>query len=70
MRTNLSYREQEVILALVTHSESNIQIARNLCITLSCVHAHLANIRRKTGTSNRVQLMLWALREAKKGCQA
>lgn len=62
-----TYREQEILVALVEH-QTDRGIAAALGLSLSCVRAHLAHLRVKTGTENRVQLLRWALREARKTC--
>lgn len=61
----LSLREQEVVLEVAKGHDSNLCIARKLCIEEGTVNLHLRSIYKKTGTHNHVQLIRWAWREAK-----
>jgi DNA-binding NarL/FixJ family response regulator len=56
----LTSREREVLTLLAT-GETNRGIARKLSITEDTVKHHLTNIFDKTGTSNRLELTLFAL---------
>ena len=58
---NLTCREKEV-LKLMIAGLSNPQIAKNLSIALSTVKAHVSEIIRKFGVSNRIDLTREALR--------
>ncbi|TXG80195.1 MAG: response regulator transcription factor [Thermomicrobiales bacterium] len=54
----LTQREREVLAELVL-GKSNREIGETLFITERTVKKHLANLFRKTGTSNRMALALW-----------
>lgn len=56
---DLSSREQEV-LSVLTTGASNKEIARELDITERTVKAHLSSIFQKTGTQDRISLVLLA----------
>lgn len=58
---NLTKREREVLTALVDGS-SNRDIAAQLCVSEVTVKHHVKSIFDKCGTSNRVELVLFALR--------
>ncbi|HUN85414.1 MAG TPA: response regulator transcription factor [Terracidiphilus sp.] len=64
-RTNgsvlLTDREREV-LDLILLARSNREIARALGIEARTVKAHVSRLMRKTGTENRIDLSMWALR--------
>src|SRR5678815_4302486 len=60
----LSDKEQEVLLALVECMDSNAAMAERLNMTRGGAGWHLANLYQKTGTTNKIQLLRWALREA------
>jgi DNA-binding NarL/FixJ family response regulator len=60
----LSDRELQV-LELVAAGMTNEDIADNLEISKRTVDNHVSNILRKTGTENRVALVLWALQWGK-----
>ncbi|MET9231195.1 response regulator transcription factor [Lentzea sp. NPDC003310] len=55
----LTAREEEV-LAGVARGRTNNEIAGELYITPSTVKAHLANLMRKLGARNRVEVAMWA----------
>jgi DNA-binding NarL/FixJ family response regulator len=57
----LSEREREV-LALTARGRTNQEIAASLGLSLNTVKAHLKNIYRKCGVSDRVQVVLCAMR--------
>lgn len=58
---DLSDRETEII-ALVVEGLSNQEIADRLVLSRRTVQGHVARAMRKTGTSTRTQLAVWALR--------
>lgn len=58
----LTRREKEVLAALAGTGGSNKALADRLGITWRTVASHLWHINRKTGTSNRTELVTWALR--------
>ncbi|WP_020674767.1 response regulator [Geopsychrobacter electrodiphilus] len=58
---NLSEREQQVF-HLIVKGNSSHQIADILCISSKTVDKHRANIGRKIGTDNPVQMVQYALR--------
>lgn len=64
-RTNgsvlLTDRERQV-LDLILLARSNREIARALGIEARTVKAHVSRLMRKTGTENRIDLSMWALR--------
>jgi DNA-binding NarL/FixJ family response regulator len=60
----LSTRELE-ILDLVVTGLSNFKIAQQLDISKRTVDNHISNILNKTKTSNRVELVRWALQWGK-----
>ena len=55
----LSPREEEVLIA-VARGLTNPEIATELFISLATVKSHLANLQRKIGVRNRVELASWA----------
>lgn len=57
----LTGREAEV-LALLADGRSNAEIARHLHIGVTTVKTHIAKLLSKTGTTNRVELAVHALR--------
>ena len=57
----LTLRETEV-LRLVVRGRNNSEIARELFISLNTVTRHMTNIFSKTGTSNRVEVAVYAAR--------
>lgn len=59
----LTDREREV-LDLILLARSNREIARELGIEARTVKAHVSRLMRKTGTENRIDLSMWALRGA------
>ncbi len=59
----LTGREREVLAELAS-GKSNRDIAESLFITERTVKKHLANLFRKTGTTNRTALALWARERA------
>jgi two-component system NarL family response regulator len=61
--TGLTHREQQ-IAALIGSGGSNKQIARELAISERTVKAHLTEIFRKLGTTDRVKLALLVSRTA------
>jgi DNA-binding NarL/FixJ family response regulator len=61
---SLSQRELE-ILELVATGLTNQDIAEKLEIKKRTVDNHISNILNKTGTENRVELVLWALQWGK-----
>jgi LuxR family maltose regulon positive regulatory protein len=54
----LTQREQEVLAELVL-GKSNREISESLYISERTVKKHLANLFRKTGTSNRIAVAMW-----------
>jgi len=58
----LSFREKQVV-ALVQQGKLNKQIAFALCLTEGTVKEYMNRILRKTGTSNRTALAVWACRQ-------
>lgn len=55
----LTAREQE-ILAQLALGLTNQNIAKNLCLSVKTVDTHVANLIKKTGVSNRTQLLAFA----------
>lgn len=55
----LTAREEEVLVP-VAQGRTNTEIAGELHITPSTVKAHLANLMRKLGARNRVEVAMWA----------
>lgn len=53
-------REQQVV-ELILEAQSNREIAHALKIEESTVKSHVANLMRKAGATNRVELSVWAL---------
>jgi DNA-binding CsgD family transcriptional regulator len=62
---NLTARQQEVLGFLVSGYPDE-QIAQILSITIATVRDHIATILQKTGTTNRKDLVAWAMRQGKK----
>lgn len=58
---SLSQREREVI-ALVATGLTNEEIAARLFLGAATIKTHLRIVMGKTGTRNRVELVLWAIR--------
>lgn len=58
--SNLTAREREV-LALVAAGLSNSEIADRLCLGVTTVKTHIANLMTKTAASNRVRLAVLAV---------
>lgn len=61
----LSSREA-VVLQLVVDGRSNKEISQDLYISANTVKAHLYNIYKKIGVSNRLQATIWASNHAEK----
>jgi DNA-binding NarL/FixJ family response regulator len=57
--TRLTKREEEV-LRYLTMGRSNKEIAQSLALSVQSVKVHVSNLFRKTGTSNRSSLALFA----------
>lgn len=57
----LTEREREVV-ALVAEGLTNEEIAARLFLSVATIKTYLAIVRGKTGTRNRVELVLWAIR--------
>lgn len=57
----LSEREKQVFL-LVIEGNSTIQIGKLLCVSPKTIEKHRANITQKTGLSNPVEMMKYAIR--------
>jgi DNA-binding NarL/FixJ family response regulator len=55
----LTEREEEVLVT-VARGRTNVEIADDLCISLSTVKSHLASLMSKLGARNRVELAMWA----------
>jgi DNA-binding CsgD family transcriptional regulator len=55
-RYGLSMRELDV-LRLVLHGMSTAEIAQQLCIAATTVHAHVKNIARKTKSTKRTEIL-------------
>jgi DNA-binding CsgD family transcriptional regulator len=55
-RYGLSLRELDV-LRLVLHGMSTAEIAHQLCIAATTVHAHVKNIARKTKSTKRTEIL-------------
>jgi len=60
----LSETEQEVLLALIACSEGNEAMAERLNMTRGSLWRYLTTLYQKTGTTNKIQLLRWALSEA------
>jgi DNA-binding NarL/FixJ family response regulator len=60
MSTDLTDRQSE-IAALVAEGLSNAEIAERLTLTRGTVGNHVAQIIRRLGLRNRVQLAVWAV---------
>lgn len=57
----LSDREKQVFL-LVSEGNSTAQISKLLCVSTKTIEKHRANIAQKTGLSNPVEMMKYAIR--------
>ena len=55
----LTTREEQVLLT-VARGKTNIEIARELHISLSTVKTHLASLMQKLDARNRVEIAMWA----------
>lgn len=55
----LTEREEEVLLT-VARGRTNMEIARELHISLSTVKSHIASLMSKLGARNRVEIAMWA----------
>ncbi|MCP4022216.1 MAG: hypothetical protein GY729_10270 [Desulfobacteraceae bacterium] len=55
---SLTPRETQ-ILDLISHGYTNRQICDDLCVRLGTVKAHIYNLYKKIGVSNRFQAILW-----------
>ncbi|MGK7888884.1 MAG: LuxR C-terminal-related transcriptional regulator [Leptolyngbyaceae cyanobacterium] len=62
--TTLSERERQIV-ELVTIGMTNQEISEELAISKRTVDNHISNILTKTATSNRVELVRWALKWGK-----
>ncbi|KMM17660.1 response regulator transcription factor [Synechococcus sp. GFB01] len=58
----LTSAEQRV-LAELCRGHSNKGIAASLVLSPRTVESHISNLLAKTGSANRIQLLLWALGE-------
>jgi DNA-binding CsgD family transcriptional regulator len=56
----LTPREREVVRELLTGKRDK-EIEHTLGISRHTLHQHMANIRRKTGSADRLQVALWAV---------
>ena len=59
---NLTIREKQ-ILKLITEGCSNIDVAKELCVTVNTTKAHVASILQKLEVDDRLQAALKALKE-------
>ena len=59
---NLTIREKQ-ILKLITEGSSNIDVAKELCVTVNTTKAHVASILQKLEVEDRLQAALKALNE-------
>jgi DNA-binding CsgD family transcriptional regulator len=65
-QSNASLSEREIqVIELVAAGLTNQEIAEELEISKRTVDNHISNILTKTGTSNRVALVRWALQSGK-----
>jgi DNA-binding NarL/FixJ family response regulator len=60
LRFRITCREMEIITALGTGRRTR-EIARDLSITTQAVKHHITNLFDKTGTSSRLELMMFAI---------
>ncbi|MGL5849163.1 MAG: response regulator transcription factor, partial [Phycicoccus sp.] len=60
---DLSDREREV-LSLVARGDTDHEVARRLCISVSTVRSHLDRIRDKTGQRRRADLTRFAIQHS------
>lgn len=58
--------QQNILVEIATGPEKNTQAARRLGMTIASFESQLVFLYRKTGTCNKVQLLRWALRNARK----
>lgn len=58
---NLTLTEQKV-LKLLVKGYSNPKIAKELCVTETTIKAHISNILKKLHLKNRVQIVVFALK--------
>jgi DNA-binding CsgD family transcriptional regulator len=63
---HLSPRKQEILIELAMGHDGNKCIARKLHISITTLNNHIYDLHRKAGASNKTQLVLWALRMAKR----
>ena len=63
MIKNLSPREQE-IFDYMLEGLTNAQIAEKACVTIETVKAHLKSIYKKLNVKNRVQAILYILKNS------
>lgn len=64
MIDKLTTREQEVLVELAKDPHTYAAIQKRLGVSHITISRHISNMYDKTGTENRVQLLLWAFREA------
>lgn len=62
----LTDAEQHVLIALVECGGRRDVMAQQLNIRRSTLGVHMTRLFRKSGSKNNVQLLRWALREARK----
>lgn len=62
----LTDKEQDVLVALVECGGQRDIMARQLNIRQATLNVHMTSLFRKSGATNSVQLLCWALREAKR----
>ena len=55
----LTAREQEILIQL-SQGLSNLDIAKQLCLSVKTVDSHIANVMKKTGIHKRTQLLTYA----------
>lgn len=56
---------EEQITELVAQGLTDKEIADRIGVNFRTVNFHLANIRQKTKCRNKVELLLWAIREGR-----
>lgn len=59
----LTDQQQNILVALITHSDTD-KMAESLCLSPKTVRWHLARLYALTGCRNRIELILWSLRQA------